>query len=197
MFRILLDTEVNHELYSLEERFKSRLSSLVQTAQNNALASYHSVSQTAPEILSSTPFVESQFSELKDGSATITDRNSEEIFEDIQQIADGEITGEPVRNSNWARKSKNTQHHSSFDSGYHTDSWGKDSLQQIAPNKPNDTLLPNDITTSTVTESSMNPLTGRACNALSDETWPFHSGIMEMDDPLDCQVYGIWSQQYM
>jgi hypothetical protein len=92
-------------------------------------------------------------------------------------------------------KQKNTQHDSSFDSGYHTDSWEKEALQHTTLNPSPAAPLAEASTTSRAAQNSMELPPSGAYDSFNDEVWLFHSGIVALDDPLNFQAYGTWSQQ--
>ncbi len=191
IFRILLDTEVDNELQSIQERLKSRLLGLLEEAQNRALTNYHSPSQLAVGTLSTLPFVEPQHSNLETSAMPVLNSTSENLYQSWP--AEVEVEGQ-LGESDRVREPKSSQHHSSFDSGCYTDSWTVESSQQITVDIPADTsLVVEPARPAGVGESTRLQKNGTD-DSLHDEVWPFHSNIMTIDDPLSFHNFARWSQ---
>jgi hypothetical protein len=191
-FRILLE----NELQFLEERLKSRILSLVQEAYNHALTNYQSPSQLALGALPTSPFVEPQRSSIEPSSTPIQDSTPESILGTIFQPGGVDFEGQ-LGGSDRGMNPKNPQHHSSFDSGYYTDSWGTKSSQQTTADLPTDTFLAGDLARPGGVENSIQLEKTGTDNSLHDEVWPFYPGIMTTDDSLNFHAFATWSPQQM
>ncbi|KAF4629291.1 hypothetical protein G7Y89_g8854 [Cudoniella acicularis] len=117
MFRILLETAVGNELQTIEEQLKNRLLGLLQEAQNHALMNYHTASRGTIGTLSISPIAEPQYSGLE---LPVSNGASETSYKPA------------LSRSENLTQSKTPQHHSSFDSGCYSESWGTGSSQRIA-----------------------------------------------------------------
>jgi hypothetical protein len=195
IFRILLDTEVDNELQSIEERLKSRLLSLLEEAQNHALTSYHSPYQVDLEAISTSQFVKLQHSNLQPDSTPVLDSNSESILETVYERTPGNVDAEgQLGDSEGMMKPKSPQHHSSFDSGCYTDAWRTESSGQNNIDVPTDTPLVGEPSRLGGVNGTMQMQKARTGDSLHDEVWPFHPDIMTIDESLNFHAFATWSQ---
>lgn len=193
-FRILLE----NELQFLEERLKSRILSLVQEAHNHALTNYQSPSQLALGALPTSPFVEPQRSSIEPSSTPNQDSTPESIFGPIFQPGPGGVDVEgQLGGSDGVMNPKSPQHHSSFDSGYYTDSWGTEYSQQTTVDLPTDTSLVGEPARPGGVENSIQLQKTGTGDSLHDEVWPFYPGIMTTDNSLNFHAFATWSPQRM
>jgi hypothetical protein len=185
-FKILLD----NELQFLEERLKSRLLSLVQEAHNHVLTNYHYPSQVNPGTLSTSPFVEPPRGSLEPCSTPLPNSTSESTSEIIYQPPPGGIDVEgQLGDSDGVMNPKSSQHHSSFDSGYFTDSWGTESSQQTTGHFPTDSSVVGEFARQGDIDGSMQLHQTGTSDSLHDGVWSFHPGMMSMDDPLNFHAF--------
>jgi hypothetical protein len=195
IFRILLDTEVDNELQSIEERLKNRLLGLFEEAQNRALASYHSPYQVDLEAISPSQFVKPQHSNLEPNSTPVIDSNSESILETVYERTPGNVDAEgQLGGSEGMVEPKSPQHHSSFDSGCYTDVWRTDSSGKKNVDLPTDMSLVEEPSRLGGVNGTMQMQKARTGDSLHDEAWPFHPDIMSIDDPLNFHAFATWSQ---
>jgi hypothetical protein len=196
IFRILLDTEVDNELQSIEERLKGRILELLQEAQNQAVTTYHSSSQAAPGTLTGPEFVESQPGSLVPSTTPVLSNNSEVHLETFYQpaLAEVDIEGQLGRSERVIGPNI-PQHHSSFDSGCYTNSWETEYSQQNALHVKTDMSPVGESARAGGVDDSMQLQNSGTVDSPHDETWPYHPGSMTMDDPLDFQPFTTWNQQ--
>jgi hypothetical protein len=196
IFKTLLDTEVDNELQSIEERLKSRLLELLQEAQNQAVVTYHSSSQAAPGTLTAPQFVESQPASLAPSTTPVLSNNSEAHLETFYQTTLGEVEVDGQLGPSECVVGPNIpQHHSSFDSGCYTNSWETEYSQQNPLHVETDTSPVGESARPGGIDDSMQLQNSGTVDSMHDETWPYHPGSMTMDDPLDFQPFTTWNQQ--
>jgi hypothetical protein len=198
IFRILLDAEVDNELQSIEERLKSRLLKLLQEAQNQAVATYHSCSQVAPGTLTTPQFVESQHSSLEPNTTPVLSNTSEALLETFYPAAPTEVDVEGQLCRSECDTGPNIpQHHSSFDSGCFTNSWETEYPQQNTVRIETNMSPVGDSARAGGVDDSLQLENTGTVDSLHDETWPYHPGSMIMDDPLNFHTFTTWNQRLM
>jgi hypothetical protein len=198
IFRILLDTEVDNELQSIEERLKSRLLELLQEAQKQAVTTYHSSSQVGPRTLTAPQFVESQHSSLEPSTTPVLSNTSEAPLETFYQPAPAEVDLEgQLGRSECVIGPNIPQHHSSFDSGCYTNSWETEYSQQNTVHIETDISSVGEPARAGGVDHSLQLQNTGTVDLLHDDTWPYHTGSMTMEDPLNFHAFTAWNQQQM
>jgi hypothetical protein len=198
IFRILLDTEVDNELQSIEERLKSRLLELLQEAQNQAVTTYHSSSQAAPGTLTTSQFADPQHSSLEPSTTPVLSNTSEALLETFYRAAPAEVDVEGQLCRSECDTGPNIpQHHSSFDSGCYANSWETEYLQQNTVHIETNMSPVRDSARAGGVGDSLQLETTGTVDSLHDETWPYHPGSMTVDDPLNFHALTTWNQQLM
>jgi hypothetical protein len=194
IFRILLDTEVDNELQSIEERLKSRLLELLQDAQNQAVTTYHSSSEVARGTLTTPQFVGSQHNSLEPSTTPVIINTSEALLETFYQAAPAKVNveGQLCRSESVIGRNF-PQHHSSFDSGYYTNSWETEYSQQNTIHIETDMSPAGESARPEGVDDSVQMQKAGVINSLHDEAWHLHPDIMAMEDPLNFHAFTTWN----